>query len=338
MAIMGGRYLEAEKLTNELILTNPNSETFFLLGTIKSNLLLSKGRDYNEVIYCFEKSYSLSDNKEETNNNIGAFLFCIYQQLNKLQENLKDEAGWNLLKTVVGVATSYIGAELFEKSESAFGALTAGVTAGIGVGMTFDGISEIGSIAAQFEYVKNLKNRLEEYLTKKFPSIKSKFQSNINFEILREIQNKYSEKLWSTNEIANIIEKLEDTSQIKIKVNSSPLLIVLKTPSLEYVVFCEENIKVLNKIPLIGVMLTELSYDEIENIKLDGSDFESKLEISFRTGTQMVNNGSPKILNNYKLTATLKRSLNPFKSKLAKQINQEIKSAIGISESRQIAY
>jgi len=38
MAIKGGRYLEAEKQLNDILLNNPTSEDYFLMGSIKSNL------------------------------------------------------------------------------------------------------------------------------------------------------------------------------------------------------------------------------------------------------------------------------------------------------------
>ena len=51
MSIKGGRYIEAENQCNQLVLNEPNTENYFLLGSIKSNLLFGKGRDFSEIIH-----------------------------------------------------------------------------------------------------------------------------------------------------------------------------------------------------------------------------------------------------------------------------------------------
>ena len=88
MSIQGGRYLEAEKQIGDIILTSPSADSYFMLGTVKSNLLLDKGRSYLEVQFCFNKYLELSEDKSQSEKNIMAFCVGLYSQLADIESKL----------------------------------------------------------------------------------------------------------------------------------------------------------------------------------------------------------------------------------------------------------
>ena len=75
---------------------------FVSLGTVKSNLLLDKGRSYLEVQFCFDKYLEMSDNRSQAEKDVMVFCVGLYSQLaeleKKLQEQKKKEA-WNATAT-----------------------------------------------------------------------------------------------------------------------------------------------------------------------------------------------------------------------------------------------
>ena len=189
MSIKGGRYLEAEKETNKIILDNPSDESYFLMGTIKSNLLLDKGRDFSEVTYCFEKSIELSKNSTETKNQAGTFLLGIHKQLQDISSQIIEQKKVAQKQISQGVLATYLSSVVLDNSKSSFGDIAGIVGAGFGVGLAYDGLSNIGSLDSQSIFVKNLRANIESYLINNFPEIKSHFEA-IEAEALKKLNEK----------------------------------------------------------------------------------------------------------------------------------------------------
>lgn len=175
MSIKGGRYLEAEKETNKIILSNPSDEAYFLMGTIKSNLLLDKGRDFSEVTYCFEKSIDLSQNSEETKNQAGTFLLGIYKQLSDLEIQIESNKKIQKTNITKGILSTYLSSIVIDNSKSSFGQVTGAVGAGLGVGLALDGMISIGELDAQKEFLINLKKDIKKHLCTNYPIVKKHF-------------------------------------------------------------------------------------------------------------------------------------------------------------------
>lgn len=176
MSIKGGRYLEAEKETNKIILDNPSDEVYFLMGTVKSNLLLDKGRDFSEVTYCFEKSIELSKNSTETKNQAGTFLLGIHKQLQDISIQIFEQKKVAQKQISQGVLATYLSSVVLDNSKSSFGNIAGIVGAGFGVGLAYDGLSNIGDLNAQSIFIKNLRVNIESYLVNNFPEIKAHFE------------------------------------------------------------------------------------------------------------------------------------------------------------------
>ena len=176
MSIKGGRYLEAEKETNKIILDNPSDEVYFLMGTVKSNLLLDKGRDFSEVTYCFEKSIELSKNSTETKNQAGTFLLGIHKQLQDISAQIVEQKKVAQKQISQGVLATYLSSVVLDNSKSSFGNIAGIVGAGFGVGLAYDGLSNIGDLNAQSIFIKNLRVNIESYLVNNFPEIKAHFE------------------------------------------------------------------------------------------------------------------------------------------------------------------
>lgn len=197
MSIKGGRYLEAEKETNKIILDNPSDEVYFLMGTVKSNLLLDKGRDFSEVTYCFEKSIELSKNSTETKNQAGTFLLGIHKQLQDISAQIVEQKKVAQKQISQGILATYLSSVVLDNSKSSFGNIAGIVGAGFGVGLAYDGLSNIGGLSAQSIFIKNLRANIESYLINNFPEIKSHFDE-IETERLKKLKEKKQIDVYAT--------------------------------------------------------------------------------------------------------------------------------------------
>ena len=293
MSIMGGRYLEAEEQTNKLILQEPTSENYFLMGTIKSNLLFGKGRDLSEALFCFEKAVKLDENNSQLIIDTGAFLFGIYKQIEGTEEELRKAVKNKLWKSLAGVALTYFSSKVIDSAEKSFGVISGSVGAGFGVGMAIGGLTEIGDLAAQLEFVENLKSRLEQYLKKNFPKILEKLEPVVVIETdLNKIKNLpklFPSETYSFDEIIIDIAPKKPELGIeelnRIGITSENALFFLKTTSRNLVAFLENHIVVAK-----GILLKDyyvLPYSSILSFKLDNPrSIESfwGIEISFSDG------------------------------------------------------
>lgn len=164
MSIQGGRYLEAEKQVGDIILSEPSAEAYFMLGTVKSNLLLDKGRSYLEVQFCFDKYLEMSNNRSQAEKDVMVFCVGLYSQLaeleKKLQEQKKKEA-WN---AALGVLVTFAASKIIDNSKQSFGAISGIVGAGFGVGISMDSLSNIGSLSDILAYVIRIKVEMIDYL------------------------------------------------------------------------------------------------------------------------------------------------------------------------------
>lgn len=288
MAIKGGRYLEAENQMNQLILNSPDTETYFLMGTIKSNLLLNKGRDLSEVIFCFEKAQSLSNDKSQTIVDCGAFLFGIYKQLEEIDKELKKQITNKAFKTLAGIALTYFSASILDNARSSFGNITGIVGASLGVGVTIEGLVEIGDITKQSEFVLNLKNKIEDYLKNNFPQTQAQkvIQENffkVDMAKLRETKNLFPNEFYDFEEAS--IEDAPKNPKLFMKeymneINNGNFLFAMKYNTTNFVLFFEEGIKA--SWGFLGQSLIEFNYYDI-------SKFESAknhAKISFSRGTE----------------------------------------------------
>lgn len=164
MSIQGGRYLEAEKQIGDLILNNPTPESYFLLGAIKSNLLLDKGRSYIEVQFCFNKYLELSKNKSEAEKNIMVFCIGLYSQLVELQKQLYTQKKEDAINIAIGALATFVSSKVVDSSTSSFGAISGFVGISMGIGISMEGISNFGSTSVALTYVTRIMAEMIEFL------------------------------------------------------------------------------------------------------------------------------------------------------------------------------
>jgi hypothetical protein len=164
MAIQGGRYLEAENKLGQIIEDNPNDEAFFCLASVKSNLLLDKGRSFNEVAYCFNRYLELSSDRSVAEKNIMVFSIGLYSQLQELIDNLKRQRKSAVLNTALGVLVTFASSKIIDNSKNSFGVISGFVGASMGIGISLESISNIGDISQIIKYCLELNFKLIEYL------------------------------------------------------------------------------------------------------------------------------------------------------------------------------
>ena len=293
MSMMGGRYLEAEDQTNKLLIQEPTSENYFLMGTIKSNLLFGKGRDLSEALFCFEKSLKLVENNNQLVIDTGAFLFGIYKQIEGIEEELKKAVNNKLWKSLAGIALTYFSSKVIDNAEKSFGIISGMVGAGFGVGMAIGGLSEIGDVVAQLEFVKNLKSRLELYLKEKFPKILEKLEPivvvEIDLEKIRNFPKLFPLETYTFDElILNIAPKMPESGIERLNrvgITSENAVFFLKTTSGNLVAFLENHI-VVEK----GIVVKDyytFPYSSLASFKLSmpkGIESFWGIELSFSAG------------------------------------------------------
>jgi len=205
MAIQGGRYLEAERKLGQIIETNPNDEAFFCLAGVKANLLLDKGRSFNEVTYCFNRYLELSDNKNVAEKNIMVFSIGLYTQLQQIIENLKKQRKTQVLNTAVGVLVTFASSKIIDNSKSSFGIISGFVGASMGIGLSMESISNIGDIGQIIKYCSEMNLQLIDYLKTSI----NKETSLLENEILK-LNEKYNVVEIDSNFDVTILENLNE--------------------------------------------------------------------------------------------------------------------------------
>ncbi len=204
MSIQGGRYLEAEKQVGDIILNNPTDEAYFILGAIKSNLLLDKGRSYMEVQFCFNKYLELSQNKSEAEKNIMVLSIGMYSQLAELQKHLFEQKNKELLNIALGALVAFASSKIIDSSTKSFGVISGFVGASMGIGMSMQGISNLGSNSATLTYVTRIMSEMIEYLK----TIVVNEKKLLNSEILT-LSEKYGTVVQTDNSFdVSILESL----------------------------------------------------------------------------------------------------------------------------------
>ena len=168
MAIKGGRFLEAESIFNEDLKKEANFQSFFGLGVCKLNLLLDINRTPEEVAYCFEKAIKLSNEttKEDLIFQASVFLKTVLGQYKDLYIQLEARKKAEAVQALVGLGLT-IGAAAIGSSRgsNAFTQIASLAVAGAGVGISLDGLKNMGAIPEIQNHILKMK---EEELPDEF--------------------------------------------------------------------------------------------------------------------------------------------------------------------------
>jgi hypothetical protein len=308
MAIKGGRYLEAESKLGDFLLNNPTDEHYFLMGSIKSNLILDKGRDISEVFYCFEKSQQVSENKPQAILDSGMFLYGIYLQLKKIETELNKNLKTNAIKAVAGVILTYASSRIIDDAKKSFGTISGIVGASFGIGMTLDGLEKIGDISAQLDYVSSIKTKIKSYLVDNLPiEAKEKILVKVDVEKLKNIINEFPNEFYTFEEITNLGKISDPTTGLdslqNLGINFENCLFATKwhhqgTAALFY----EDGIKAFHsKGVFSGYELLDLKYADLFEVIFKKSSDSMKLpyQFEFAKGTSISLLGTKEDINNF---------------------------------------
>tara|TARA_B110000971_G_C19929852_1_gene463416 strand:- start:50 stop:949 length:900 start_codon:yes stop_codon:yes gene_type:complete len=219
LAIKGGRYEDAERELTAVITDESTESNYFLLATVKSNLLLG-GRSFEEVKYCYEKCYELTENSKHTEQKIIAFNKVIYNQLDELIDNLKQQKKVQWAAVAIGTLITHTSAKHIENSKSVFGNITGIVGASYGVGMSLGSMSALGEIDDVVKYAENLQRLIIAYL-----------KSSIKTE-----QKLISDFLESTKEKKNPNPLTDPSSPLNDIKNSSYILDIVAVAVISWVI------------------------------------------------------------------------------------------------------
>ena len=163
IAIKGGRFLEAEGIFNEDLKKEANPQSFFGLGVCKLNLLLDINRTPEEVAYCFEKAIKLSDEstKQDLIFQASVFLKTILGQYKDLYIELEARKKAEAIQALIGLGLT-IGAAAIgsSKNSNAFTQIASLAVAGAGVGISLDGLKNIGNIPEIQNHILKIGNSL----------------------------------------------------------------------------------------------------------------------------------------------------------------------------------
>lgn len=198
IAIKGGRYDEAESIFNNEVQNNPTYHSYFGLGVCKLNLLLNINRTVDEIIYCFEKSLNLADKKEkkEIENQISVFINTILIQYKELYLKLEDEKKKQANKALLGAALTIGAAAVGSgKNANAFTQIASLAAAGVGVGISLDGIDKLGEIPEIQKYILKCASKL----TNKFSLLCTNEDNKLlltksNNDLINALENQKIEK------------------------------------------------------------------------------------------------------------------------------------------------
>ena len=163
MAIKGGRFLEAESIFSEDLKKEANSQSFFGLGVCKLNLLLDINRTPEEVAYCFEKALNLSDEttKQELIFQASVFLKTILGQYKDLYIELEARKKAEAVQALVGLGLTLGAAAIGSgRGSNAFTQIASLAVAGAGVGVSLDGLKNMGAIPEIQKHILKIGNSL----------------------------------------------------------------------------------------------------------------------------------------------------------------------------------
>ena len=161
--IKGGRFLKAEEQLNEELKNNPNYEIYFSLMLCKVNLMFEKDRTMDEILYCFNKSLELveSKKKEELILSTKDVIINILKQLKNLHEQLEkkrsDGAKKFLIGSLISITSMAVGSN---DNSNAFSQIASLGALGGGVGMSLDGLEQIGDIKLIQEKITEIGNSI----------------------------------------------------------------------------------------------------------------------------------------------------------------------------------
>jgi hypothetical protein len=156
LAIKVGRYSEAEAMFNDELKTTPTYNSYFGLGSCKINLLLDANRSVDEVIYCFEKSLSIVDKKDkiELEKQVLDITISTLKQFKELYQKLEKEKKKQATAALTGLALTIGAAAVGSSNNSnAFTQIASLAVAGAGVGVSLEGLSNIGEIPEIMDYI-----------------------------------------------------------------------------------------------------------------------------------------------------------------------------------------
>lgn len=200
MAIKGGRYSEAEQMFNNEITSKPTPMSYYGLGLCKLNMILDVGRTTEEAFYCFEKAVSLSEEKERSKVERDIIAICVgnLEQLQNLHTQLEKEKKQQANAALIGAALT-VGSAMIGSSHksNAFTQISSLAVAGAGVGISLEGLSNLGTIP-----------EIQSKISALAADIKSRLKSVINLEI-----ELLDNSLNSLPDISLKIKEIEDSNK-----------------------------------------------------------------------------------------------------------------------------
>lgn len=157
IAIKGGRFSEAESMFNADLQADPSSSSFFGLGVCKINMLLDVNRTVEEVTYCFNKALSLAENEDEKQalkEQAKSFLVSVLTQYIELYFKLEEQKKAEATAAIVGLGLTVAAAAIGSgKSANGFTQIASLAVAGAGVGVSLDGLGNLGQIPEIQSYI-----------------------------------------------------------------------------------------------------------------------------------------------------------------------------------------
>ena len=179
--------------------------------------------------------------------------------------------------------------------------------ASFGIGMSIEGLSEIGDIGEQLEYVKDLNLKIQDHLINNFPEVSDKFIGKVHVNKLKEIQKKFPEEIYDFNEIGEVkwagTKWSERFKEFGITGDNS--LFGLKWHYVPYVViFYEDHLKAVTNIGFGKTKWVKLNYNnlvKIENDKKIESFYSTLPALVFNKGTEFIIDGEQNEITNFTL-------------------------------------
>jgi hypothetical protein len=211
MAIMGGRYKEAEEIYLNLIENNYTENGWIGLGITKL-YQIDNGVALNEVKYSFDKAKSLSNNIDDIDKQIILYatsvLISYFNFYKEKIESLQSEK----IKTALGVGLATLSAFSGANSKKGYGQIMGVIGTTAGVGVALDSISAISN-----------NKEMQKYLHFKIEEISSFVKYNVNNYLIEyeEFVNLY------TTSFTDILQLKEN---IKTSEKNTVFLILLYTP------------------------------------------------------------------------------------------------------------
>lgn len=204
MAIKGGRYSEAEQMFNNEITTKPTPMSYYGLGLCKLNMILDAGRTADEVFYCFEKAITLAEESNKAKIEMDVIAICIsnLEQLQSLFSQLEEQKKKQANAAMVGAALT-VGAAMVGSSgnSNAFTQISSLAVAGAGVGMSIEGLSNLGTIPEMqnkiVELIINIKAELNKVIKLETTLLNSSLDSLTDISI--EIKQIEDSSKWYSN-------------------------------------------------------------------------------------------------------------------------------------------